>query len=177
MPRADELLDRARLAASSGNYPRATRYLEQVDAAAHEPYVAARAEITRAYVEAETGNPAGAVQRCLDVLARDDLDPVTEGKAWQQLGLIRMRTGETDAAMEALARAIAVLPPGSDDLGYALINRGNVHLQHGRAATGRRRLRGRSRRAGQARARARPGQGRAQPRLLPAAPRRPRSAR
>ncbi len=133
MARVDVLLDRARLAASSGNYPRATRYLEQVDAAEHEPYVAARAEITRAYIEAETGNPTGAVQRCLDVLARGDLDPATEGKAWQQLGLIRMRTGETDAAMEALARAISVLPPGSDDLGYALINRGNVHLQHGRA--------------------------------------------
>jgi tetratricopeptide (TPR) repeat protein len=132
MPGADDLLDRARLAASSGSYPRATRYLEQACAASQDPYVLARAEITRAYIEAETGDPAAALQRCLEVLDSDDLDPVTEGKAWQQLGLIRMRTGENDAAMDALAQAIAVLPPGSDDLGYALINRGNVHLQHGR---------------------------------------------
>src|SRR5690349_8834545 len=101
MARADELLDRARLAASSGNYPRAARYLEQATASAHEPYVVARAEITQAYIEAETGDPAAALERCLRVLALTDLDPVTEGKAWQQLGLIRMRIGESDAAMEA----------------------------------------------------------------------------
>ncbi len=131
--RADELLDRARLAASSGSYARVSRYLDRACAASAEAYVHARAEITRAYVEAETGDPGGGVERCLRVLARHDLDPVTEGKAWQQLGLIRMRTGETEGALEALARAVAVLPSGSDDLGYALINRGNVHLQHGRA--------------------------------------------
>ncbi len=69
MARADVLLDRARLAASSGNYPRATRYLEQASATAHEPYVGARVEITRAYIEAETGDPVAAFERCLQVLA------------------------------------------------------------------------------------------------------------
>src|SRR3954467_12269125 len=133
MPRADDLLDRARLAASSGSYARAIGYLERASAAADEPYVLARAEITRAYIEAETGDPIAALVRCQQVLENDELGPVTEGKAWQQLGLIQMRTGETEAAMDALAKAIAVLPAGSDDLGYALINRGNVHLQHGRA--------------------------------------------
>src|SRR4051812_35357750 len=104
MPRSDVLLDRARHAASSGNYPRASRYLELADATADEPWVSARVEIARAYVQAETGDPAGAVERCLGVLTRKDLDAVTEGKAWQQLGLLRMRIGESDAAMEALAR-------------------------------------------------------------------------
>ncbi len=133
MPRADDLLVRARLAASSGHYSRAERYLQQALSNAQGTDVAARVEITTAYIEAETGNPAGAVQRCLQVLGRDDVDAVTQGKAWQQLGLIRMRIGETDAAMDALGQAITVLPADSDDLGYALINRGNVHLQHGRA--------------------------------------------
>ncbi len=133
MPRADELLDRARLAASSGNYAVATRCLDRACAAADGVHVRARAEITRAYVEAETGNPTRAVERCVSVLSRDDLDPTTEGKAWQQLGLIRMRMGEADEAMDAFARAIAVLPDRSEDLGYARLNRGNVHLQHGRA--------------------------------------------
>ena len=76
MARADVLLDRARLAASCGNYPRATRYLEQASATAHESYVGARVEITRAYIEAETGDPAAALERCLQVLALGDLDPV-----------------------------------------------------------------------------------------------------
>jgi tetratricopeptide (TPR) repeat protein len=133
MPRADDLLARARLAASSGNYVRALRYLEQASQGTGPAHVAARVEITRAYIEAETGDPAGAVRRCELVLEQPGLDPVTEGKAWQQLGLIRMRTGETDRAMEALARAVSILPPGSEDRGYALINRGNVHLQHNRA--------------------------------------------
>ena len=133
MLRADELLDRARLAASSGNYAVATRCLDRACAVTDDAHVTARAEITRAYVEAETGNPTRAVERCGSVLAREDLDPTTAGKAWQQLGLIRMRMGEADQAMEAFARAIAVLPDRSEDLGYVRLNRGNVHLQHGRA--------------------------------------------
>jgi tetratricopeptide (TPR) repeat protein len=133
MPGADDLLDRARRAASSASYLRASRYLDQATTASQEPYVLARAEVTRAYIEAETGDPAAAIQRCLQVLEGADLDPVTEGKARQQLGLMWMRTGETDAALDAFARAIAVLPPGSDDLSFALLNRGNVYLQHGRA--------------------------------------------
>ena len=59
MPRADDLLDRARRAANIGNYPRADRYLEQATALADDADVSAQVEITRAYVEAETGDPAG----------------------------------------------------------------------------------------------------------------------
>ena len=132
MPRVDDLLDRARRAAGAGRYAQAERYLEQVRDASTSPDVHARVEITRAYVEAETGDPAGAVERCRRVLDAGGLDVLTEGKAWQQLGLILMRTGETDSAMTVLARAISVLPDRSSDLGYAFINRGNVHLQHGR---------------------------------------------
>src|SRR3954452_11645056 len=131
MPGADDLLDRARRAASSGSYLRALGYLDRATTASQEPYVVARAEAPRAYVEAETGDPAAAIQRCLQVLDSRELDPVTEGKAWQQLGLMRMRTGEADVALDAFARAITVLPPGSDDLSFALLNRGNVYLQHG----------------------------------------------
>src|SRR3954447_12757065 len=118
MPGADDLLDRARRAASSGSYPQAIRFLDRATAVSQEPYVVARAEITRAYIEAETGDPAAGIQRCLQVLDGGELDPVTEGKARQQLGLMWMRTGETDLALDAFARAIAVLPPGSDDLSF-----------------------------------------------------------
>jgi tetratricopeptide (TPR) repeat protein len=129
MASADKLLDRARRAANIGNYPRADRYLEQANAVADDIDVEAQVEITRAYVQAETGDPAGGIERCLHILERDDLNQETAGKAWQQLGLLRMRTGESDAAMEAFAQAVSVLPPGIEDLGFALLNRGNVHLQ------------------------------------------------
>jgi tetratricopeptide (TPR) repeat protein len=129
MASADDLLNRARQAATVGNYPRADHYLVRAISVADDDDVRAQAEITRAYVEAETGDPAGGIQRCLRVLDRDDLPRATTGKAWQQLGLLRMRTGESDAALQAFAQAVSLLPPGIEDLGYALLNRGNVHLQ------------------------------------------------
>ena len=129
MASADKLLDRARRAANIGSYPRANRYLEQANAVADDIDVEAQVEITRAYVQAETGDPAGGIERCLIILERVDLNQETAGKAWQQLGLLRMRIGESDAAMEAFAQAVSVLPAGIEDLGFALLNRGNVHLQ------------------------------------------------
>src|ERR1700759_483395 len=110
MPHVDDLLDRARRAAGAGKYAQAERYLERALGTSTDPDVRARVEITRAYVEAETGDPAGAAARCRAVLDGGGLDVLTEGKAWQQLGLILMRTGATEAAMEVLARAISVLP-------------------------------------------------------------------
>jgi len=129
MASAEQLLDRARHAANIGNHPRADRYLAQASALTDDVDLHAQVEITRAYVEAETGDPVGGIERCLRILDREDLSRETAGKAWQQLGLLRMRIGESDAAMEAFAQAVAVLPPGIEDLGFALLNRGNVHLQ------------------------------------------------
>src|SRR6188472_3659428 len=111
MASAHEFLDRARRAASSGNHPRADRYLERASALADDSDVEAQVEITRAYVEAETGDPAGGIERCQRVLERGDLKRETAGKAWQQLGLLRMRTGESESAMAAFAQAVSLLPP------------------------------------------------------------------
>ena len=98
----------ARSSASSSRRAVSTRKRSATSSApserSTEQDVRARVEITRAYVEAETGDPAGAAARCRAVLDGGGLDLLTEGKAWQQLGLILMRTGETDAAMEVLAR-------------------------------------------------------------------------
>ena len=129
MRRADELLDRARRASNIGNYPRADRYLQQAMELAEDADVVAQVEITRAYVESETGDAVAGIERCLDVLARPGLSRVTEGRAWQQLGLLRLRAGESDLALEALARAVSLLPTEIEDHAYALLNRGNVHLQ------------------------------------------------
>ena len=174
MPSAHEFLDRARRAASIGNYPRADRYLERASALADDSDVEAQVEITRAYVEAETGDPAGGIERCQRILDRGDLTQETAGKAWQQLGLLRMRTGESDSAMDAFAHAVALLLPGIADLGYALLNRGNVHLQTTTAGPGGRGLPGGTRGAGHAGAGGPARHGGAQPRLCTATDRRPR---
>jgi tetratricopeptide (TPR) repeat protein len=129
MPTAAELLDRARQAAAIGSYPRADRYLERASRLADDPDLAAQVEILRAYVESETGDPVAGLERCLEVLRRPGLSRVSEGKAWQQLGLLHMRSGESDLAVAAFAEAVTRLPSELEDHGYALLNRGNVHLQ------------------------------------------------
>src|SRR4051812_13749356 len=129
MARADDLLDRARRSASIGNHVQASRYLERVGALPGDADVEVQVEIIRSYIEAETGDPAGGIQRCLTIFDREDLSREMAGKTWQQLGLLRMRIGESEAAMEAFAEAVSLLPTGVADLGYALLNRGNVHLQ------------------------------------------------
>ncbi len=131
MSRAEDLHLKARRAANIGAYARATRYLDQATESRRDPGLSARIEVTRAYVEAETGSPRAGIQRCLEVLAREDLDAETRGLTWSQVGLIRMRTGESELAMEAFATAISVLPEGGEYLGRTLLNRGNVHLRRG----------------------------------------------
>lgn len=131
MPGTEQLLGRARSAASAARYTVAARYLEQVVATGDADAVA-RAHVTQAYIQSETGDPGAALALCELVLAQRGLDPATRGKAYQQLGLIRMRTGATELALEAFASAIAVLAPDSADQGFALLNRGNVYLQTAR---------------------------------------------
>ena len=82
-----------------------------------------------------------------------------------------MRTGESDAGPGGLRRRPSrLLPPGIEDLGYALLNRGNVHLQRRQPDAGRRRLRARPGTSSDVpRSRGPARQGRAQPRLRPAA--------
>ncbi|MCW2849428.1 MAG: Tetratricopeptide 2 repeat protein, partial [Marmoricola sp.] len=129
MSRADVLLDRARRAANMGSYPRADRYLAQALRVADSPDLTAQVEITRAYVESETGDPVAGLERCVRLLDRDDLTTLTEGKVWQQLGMLRMRAGESDRALDAFAQAVSLLPQDIEDHGFALLNRGNVYLQ------------------------------------------------
>ena len=57
MSRAEDLHLKARRAANIGAYARATRYLDQATESRRDPGLSARIEVTRAYVEAETGSP------------------------------------------------------------------------------------------------------------------------
>ena len=141
---------RARTTASTGRAGRSARWAPTRGRSAtstgrpplaDDADVAAQVEVTRAYVEAETGDPAVGVALCPSVLARDDLEPETAGKAWQQLGLLRMRIGEADAALDAFARRHRrCCLPASRISATRCCNRGNVHLQRRQARPRRRRL-------------------------------------
>ena len=106
---------------------------------AADPDLRARIDLTAAYVESETESPAHGLELALGVLDRPDLRPETYGRTWSQLGLLHMRTGRTEDALNAFAEAVPRLEEHPEPQARVLINRGNVYLQQG--DTGRRRHR------------------------------------
>jgi tetratricopeptide (TPR) repeat protein len=134
MARVEELHDRARQAVNTGAYTRGIRLLERAAQLTDDADLLARIATTRAYADAETGNAAAGIERCLALVAEPDLGDETLGLIWAQLALMRMRTGDADAAMHAFERALSLLPPTRHtDIGLVHLNRGNMHLQRGDA--------------------------------------------
>ncbi len=130
MPGAEDLHDRAKQAFNRGAFSRATRLLDLAEKATDDPDLTARINLTRAYAEAETGAASAGVERCNQVLAQTSLSDETFGLAWAELGLLRMRSGDTGHALEAFQAAVDLLPPGGHaDIGLVFLNRGNVYLQ------------------------------------------------
>jgi len=134
MSGAEELHERAKRAFNRGAFARAARLLDLADQATDDPDLTARIDLTRSYAEAETSHATAGVERCNRVLAQAALSNETLGLAWAQLGLLRMRSGDSEHAMAAFAEALLMLPPGHGDLGRVRLNRGNVHLQRGDAS-------------------------------------------
>ncbi len=95
MPGAEKLHDRAKQAFNRGAFSRATRLLDLAEKATDDPDLTARINLTRAYAEAETGAASAGVERCIRVLAQKELSEETLGLAWAELGLLRMRSGDT----------------------------------------------------------------------------------
>ena len=127
----DELHRQAKEAVNRGAFVRAQSLLDRAEAATSDQDLRARIDLTRAYVEAETGDPLAGRERCARVLEAPELAAETRGLGWSQLGLLSMRAGDVDHAMDAFARAVDLLPSGGEPLGLVLLNRGNVHLQRG----------------------------------------------
>lgn len=103
-----------------------------LDAAADagpDPDLAARIELTRAYVESETGQPAIGLARCRAALTMAGTTETTAGLIWSQIALIDMRAGRTDDALSAFEAAIPLLHDEDQHLGRAYLNRGILHLQ------------------------------------------------
>jgi tetratricopeptide (TPR) repeat protein len=127
----DELHRRAKEAVNRGAFVRARSLLDRAEPATSDQDLLARIDLTRAYVDAETGDPGAGRERCLGLLQLPELSAETRGLVWSQLGLLSMRTGDVDRAMDAFASAVDLLPSGGEPVGLVLLNRGNVHLQRG----------------------------------------------
>jgi tetratricopeptide (TPR) repeat protein len=128
---AEDLYARALTTTNAGRFPAARRQLDRARAAATDPDLRARVDLTTAYVESETESPARGLELALDVLGRPDLGRETYGRTWSQLGLLHMRTGRAEDALHAFAEAVARLDRHPEPLARVLLNRGNVFLQQG----------------------------------------------
>ena len=133
---AEELHRRAKQAVNRGAFGRAVRLLDRAASATHDPDLSTRIELTRAYAESETGRTGSGLTRCRSMLDRDDLLPETRGLVWAQCGLLQMRSGYGREAMSAFHEAVSLLPSHlHSDIGLVHLNRGNVYLQQGEAAS------------------------------------------
>src|SRR3954471_21073979 len=111
MSRASTYHEKAKADLNRGAFGRASHLLDEAFEATTDPDLRARIELTRAYLDAETGDPRAARDRCTEVASRDGLGPETTGMAWSQLGLLWMRAGDEERALAAFGQAISVLPP------------------------------------------------------------------
>ncbi|MFY0405724.1 CHAT domain-containing protein [Solicola sp. PLA-1-18] len=133
---ADELHRRGRAATNAGRLAAARRYLDtalsRVDPGDED--VRARVEVTLAHLETEAGSFEAALAVCERAGARTGLSASTTALVHGQLGMIHMRAGDGDRALEHLARAADGLAADPHQLGVVLLNRGNVHLMRGESA-------------------------------------------
>ena len=128
---AEDLYERALTTTNAGRFPAAGRLLERARAAAKDPDLRARIDLTAAYVESETSSPTLGLELAEEVLQRPGLSPEMYGRAWSQLGLLHMRMGSSDEALHDFAEAVDRLGEHPEPLARVLLNRGNVFLQRG----------------------------------------------
>ena len=134
MVESRDVYARALVATSTGRFPQARRLLERARSLDPDPDLAARIELTGAYVDWETGDTTAATATCRALLERTDLSEETVGRTWLQLGLLQTRAGQTADAMTSYDEAVGRLEGDPEAFGRVLNNRGNVHLQRGEAA-------------------------------------------
>ena len=110
--------------------PAARRLLDRARGLASTPDHRARIDASRAFLTAELGDLAGALQLCESALAEQGVIFETSGVLHCQRALVLLRLGETAAALDAFGIGIAMLDDPIE-LGKAHINRGGVHLARG----------------------------------------------
>lgn len=126
---AEELYERARDDAASGRLARARTWCLRALERTPTPQLSDRITVTLAYLDAERGDLPGGIARCEQVLAGPEHDGVERGRTLAQLGLLRMRAGDAESAIESFHDAIALLAGHDEDRARVHLNRGNVYLQ------------------------------------------------
>ena len=134
MPSGEDLHHQAKEAANRGAFAKAWSLLERARAETGDANLQARIDLTEAYLRAETGDPLAGLEQCARLLETRGIGDEIRGLVFAELGLLCMRTGDVNRAMDAFARAIDLLPANGEDIGTVLVNRGNAHLQRGDAS-------------------------------------------
>ena len=128
---ADELHRRGVAAINDGRIVRARGLLETALERSAEDDILARVEASLAYITADQGSPAAAIELCRRALDRAGITAETRGVVEGQHALLLMRQGEVAGALGAFGSAIECLRAVPDELAKVFINRGGVHLQVG----------------------------------------------
>ena len=129
MRSSEQLHELAVAALNGGRVASGRRLLQQAEERTGDEDLLARIELTRAYLEAETGDRTEALTWCARALARPGISVRTQGAVFSQRGLLLMLAGRTAEALADFASAVASLDDASDVLGRTHLNRGGVYLQ------------------------------------------------
>ena len=125
---AESLHQQARDAGNQGEFGRALELIAQARTICEDGELLAQLDITATYGLAETGDHAGAVALCQEVLERVGISMLVAGLAESQLGLLLMRNAEHEAALAAMGRALDALVDEPHRQATVFLNRGNLHL-------------------------------------------------
>jgi tetratricopeptide (TPR) repeat protein len=126
---AQELHRRGVEAANSRRFAAARRALATASDRTDDPDLRARIDGTRAYVLAQTGEPAEAERLCRDALDRDGLSDETVAVLSGQLGTLLMHSGRLEAAETMLTRSIDAMSDETTELANCLMNRSMLRMQ------------------------------------------------
>lgn len=129
---ARELHQRGVDAANSRRFAQARRALSAASARTDDEDLLARIDGTRAYVLAQTGEPAEAERLSRAALARPGISAETVALAHGQLGTLLMHSGRLDEAHASLSLAIDALEEGSIASANLLMSRSIVSMQRHR---------------------------------------------
>ncbi len=131
MATASVLHTRGIEAVNRGHFRRSRALLLKALDESDDPDRSARIIATLAYVEAELGDRAAAVDRCIAALRHRGLTPHSRAVIRSQQAVLLNRGGDVDAALALFDLAMPAFASGSAERGNVLINRGLVHLDLG----------------------------------------------
>lgn len=113
---------------NAGRHASARAALDEALRRSSDADLTARITGTIAYLVSETGDPGRGIALCLSALESPGLSSHTRAVLGSQLGLIELRRGDGDAALQYLTSAIADLGDDPARLGRVLLNRGLAYL-------------------------------------------------